>query len=171
MRFISAILIFVSLLLIAVFMARLGSPKTTISPMIGKPLTEFSLPAINSESDGLTSADLRGKYAILNIFAQWCITCKYEHPVLMQIKEKNGLPIYGVAWRDNLTKLNTWLKNDGNPYEKIGADNDGSLIIKLGVTGAPESFLISPEGIVLFNYKGALTQKVYEEEILPLVKK
>lgn len=202
-------LIITPLILTLILLAVLAFKLVTIgdvaqSPMIGRPLPQFSLPSLelclnscdknktkktannknrqmppsklpHGTEDVVTpelfsNADIKGKYALLNVFASWCLTCKVEHPVLMQIKEDNKIAVYGINWRDDAAKVNEWFKNSGNPYEKIADDKNGELVIALGVTGAPETFLISPDGIVIFRYAGAITEEIYNDEILPLVK-
>jgi cytochrome c biogenesis protein CcmG/thiol:disulfide interchange protein DsbE len=127
------------------------------------------LPEIHTGLPGLSNTDLLGNYGLLNIFGSWCIACKIEHLFLMKLKENNIIPIYGIAWRDTSEKLNNYLKENGNPYNNIGSDSTGKTIIDLGITGAPETFLISPDGRVLFHYAGPITDEIWNKEILPLI--
>ena len=159
------------LIFVIIMLAKLlGTGNEPPSPLTGKELPEFNLPAIEGAAQGgLSNNDLKGHYSLINIFASWCLTCKVEHPFLMKIKEQKILPIYGINWKDDPEKALRMLKKTGNPFEKIGADKKGELIIQLGVTGAPETFLISPEGIVLYRYAGVLTQSVLNNKILPMV--
>ena len=139
--------------------------------IVGQKLPEFNLPAIYGDVPGIVNTDLKGGYSLLNIFASWCVSCKIEHPFLMRLKESNILPIYGIAWKDNREKLSKWLSSRGNPYDAIGADDTGKTIIDLGVTGAPETFLISPEGVVLVRYAGALNSDIWKDKFLPIIEK
>lgn len=143
-------------------------PRPIESPLIGKQLPEFSLPAM-IDKNGLSNADFKGHYALVNVFASWCMTCKIEHPALMKIKQDGKLKIYGIAWKDTPEKIAQYLKSLGNPYELIGDDANGQAILKLGVTGAPESFLISPDGIVIYRYAGNLTDEIVQDEIMTRV--
>lgn len=155
--------------LIAMMLGKLISPeKTATSPLIGKKLPEISLPAAINSAPGLNSNELKGKYAILNIFASWCSSCKIEHNTLIKLKE-SGVAIYGIAWKDNPEKLSAWLNEKGNPYAAIGADEQGKAIIDLGVTGAPETFVISPDGIILYRYAGPITEDIWKKEISPII--
>jgi cytochrome c biogenesis protein CcmG/thiol:disulfide interchange protein DsbE len=159
------------LVVILLLMAKLlDTQKLAPSPLIGKPLPEFSLKSVYDGKDVFSSGDLKGKYTLLNVFASWCLTCKIEHPTLMKIKNDGKLAIYGIDWKDRNENILKYLKDGGDPYTKIGADFDGSVIIKLGVTGAPETFLISPDGIILYRYAGVITEQVLNTEILPLIK-
>jgi len=167
--FVTPLVIF--LLVIILFMAKmLETDDKKDSPIIGKNVPEFELPAGVRTSSNLNQEDLKGKYSLLNVFASWCIPCKIEHGFLMQIKEEGKLPIYGINWKDDPETVKRWFKVKGNPYTKIGDDKEGKVIVKFGVTGAPETFLISPEGKILFRYAGVMNEKIYKNEILPLVK-
>lgn len=145
-----------------------SDPKQT-SALIGQKLPEFNLPAAYADFPGLKNTDITGKYSLLNIFGSWCITCKIEHPFLMKLKENNIIPIYGIAWRDTKEKLNNYLQENGNPYHNIGADKEGKTIIDLGITGAPETFLISPDGKVVYSYAGAINDDIWNNKILPII--
>jgi cytochrome c biogenesis protein CcmG/thiol:disulfide interchange protein DsbE len=167
--FITPLIIF--LLVLMVLMAKLlDTDKAQQTLLVGEAVPEFSLPKIDGSGAGLSSDDLKGHYSLINIFASWCLTCKVEHPFLMKIKESGELPIYGIDWKDDSEKVTRWLKEDGNPYEKIGADKEGKVILELGVTGAPETFLISPEGVILYRYAGILTESIWKNEILARVR-
>lgn len=159
----------VFLLFLMVMAAKLlDSDSKQTSVLVGKPLPEFNIPYLNQEGS-LSNNDFKGEYRLINIFGSWCLTCKIEHPFLMKIANENKLPIYGINWRDDEEKAEKWLEKNGNPYKAVGVDNDGSTIIKLGVTGAPENFLISPDGIILYRYSGVLTENILNDEILPLL--
>ncbi len=115
---------------------------------------------------GLSSADIQGA-SLLHITASWCGVCKIEHPLLMKLSKK--IPIYGIAWKDEFGPLSAWLDRAGSPYERIGAD-DGKLAIELGVTGTPETFVISKDRRIIAHIKGPLTDEMVEREILPRIK-
>lgn len=167
--FITPLVVF--LFIIMIFMAKmLETDRKTDSPIIGKDLPAFDLPIAVTGTDKLASADIKGHYSLINVFASWCIPCKLEHSFLLKIKEEGKLPIYGINWKDEPQIVEKWFKEKGNPYTKIGADKDGKVIVKLGVTGAPETFLISPDGKIVFRYAGMLTEDVYNNDILPKVK-
>ncbi|MCE3232284.1 MAG: periplasmic protein thiol--disulfide oxidoreductase DsbE [Rickettsiaceae bacterium] len=166
--FITPLLIFL-VVLIVLMVKLLHTEKVPESPLVGKPMPAFNLPAIHKGEPNLTSEDLKGHYSLVNVFASWCLTCKIEHPYLMKIKESGKVKIYGINWKDDRKKAQKFIEEHGNPYTKIGADDSGRVIVDLGVTGAPESFLISPDGIVLYRFAGVVTEDVWEDDILPLV--
>jgi cytochrome c biogenesis protein CcmG/thiol:disulfide interchange protein DsbE len=166
--FLTPLVIF--LLILFVMMAKLLETESVLpSPLIGKKLLAFELQSVEGK-EGFSNADLLGHYSLVNVFASWCMTCKIEHPTLIKIKNSGKLPIYGIDWKDNREKVLEYLKKEGDPYTKIGADDDGKMIVELGVTGAPEIFLVSPEGIVLYRYAGVITEQILNDEILSLVK-
>lgn len=139
------------------------------STLIGKPVPEFSLEPLYVSQEAFTNADLKQGISLLNVFASWCRTCHFEHPLLMQLKEYDVLPIYGLNWKDERAKAIKWLRKTGNPYTKLGMDVNGQVGIDLGVTGTPETFLIDEKGTILFKHSGALTTAIIKEEILPIL--
>lgn len=161
------IALFIILALILAIALQEDYKNPRISHMVNQNIPEFSLPSLY-DSTPLTSEQLNGQFTLLNVFASWCIPCRIEHPLLMELKESKQITIFGIAWKDREDKLQQWLKKDGNPYHKIGKDDNGKVIVQLGVTGAPETFLISPEGKILYRYAGPLNKAIFTEEILPL---
>ena len=140
------------------------------SALINTPLPEFSLPALKSNTP-FTPDDFKGHYSLLNIFASWCVSCHVEHPTLLRFSKTEKLPIYAISWKDKPEDTKRWLQEFSNPYTKIGVDIKGRVIIDLGVTGAPETFLINPEGLIIYKHLGPLTQDVLEDIIFPLTQK
>jgi cytochrome c biogenesis protein CcmG/thiol:disulfide interchange protein DsbE len=105
----------------------------------------------------------------VNVWGTWCVECRAEHEVLLQIKQEARVPIIGIDWKDQNEDALTWLEQLGNPYERVGTDRDGRVAIDWGVYGAPESFLISPAGTVVYKHIGAMTPQVWQREFLPRV--
>jgi cytochrome c biogenesis protein CcmG/thiol:disulfide interchange protein DsbE len=167
--FITPLVIF--LVVVFLFMSKmLETDRKKDSPIIGTKIPEFDLPAGVGSSESFNTSDMKGKYSLLNVFASWCIPCKIEHAYLMEIRKEGKLPIYGINWKDDTEKVEKWFEQKGNPFTKIGEDKEGKVIVKFGVTGAPETFLISPEGVILYRYAGVINESIYRDEILPLVK-
>lgn len=140
------------------------------SKLIGKPAPEFSLPPIDGSGVALSTSDLKGKYTLINIFASWCVACIAEHPVILSLGNEHKIPVYGIDWNDKREDIKNWLKIHGNPYDKIGFDEKGKAIVKFGISGVPETFLVNKEGIIIYNYKGPLTAEIVENEIIKLIK-
>lgn len=167
MRFVPLIL-FIAL---ALFLAKglfIPQEETPPSVLLNKPLPAFSLPTLD-KGKPLEPATFKGKFVLLNVFASWCVSCTIEHPLLIQLSENKIFSIYGISWKDTPENTKQWLAQRGNPYTSVGMDLDGKVIIDLGVTGAPETFLISPEGTVLYRYAGPLTNDVITGIFLPLI--
>ncbi len=163
--------IFTCIVLFLGYVLFLPKPQP-LSHMQGKPLADFNLPIFNDPNQAiLASSSLRGHYTLVNIFASWCQACTFEHPNLLYLAQNSDLAIIGIAWRDKPENLTQYLKQHGNPYRTIALDAKGEAIINLGVTGAPESFLISPEGIIVYHLAGPLTQEIIDSTILPLITK
>lgn len=144
-------------------------PSLVSSPLIGKPLPEFSLPLLNEPQNTIGNYDLRGTPYLLNVWASWCGACRIEHPLLMQIAEQRVLPIYGLNYRDRREDALKWLERFGNPYEMIAFDERGDVGIDLGVYGAPETYLVDRSGVVAFKHVGPITQKIWEEVLHPKI--
>jgi cytochrome c biogenesis protein CcmG/thiol:disulfide interchange protein DsbE len=145
------------------------NPREVPSPLIGKPVPRFELPPVRGRSLGLASADLEGEVSIVNVFASWCVPCKEEHPVFMQMKREGLVPIHGINYKDRPEDAAKWLDDLGDPYTRTGADIDGRVSIDWGVYGVPETFLIDREGRIAHKHIGAVTPKVLEETLRPMI--
>lgn len=158
--------------LIGAFAARLGSdPSLVPSPLIGKPVPEFSLPPVKGRQLGLSSVNLKGEVSLVNVFASWCVACREEHAVLMQLKAGGNVPIHGLNYKDKPDDAAAWLDTMGDPYTRTGADFDGRVGIDWGVYGVPETFVIDAEGRIAFKQIGPITPEILGRTILPLVAK
>jgi len=144
-------------------------PSAIPSQQIDRPLPEFDLPGIADGEPGLSSADLVGQVSLLNVFGSWCPPCAIEHPMLMQISRSGRVPIYGVDWRDRPGDGAAWLARHGNPFARVGDDPQGRLAIDLGITGAPETFVIDQEGRVRFHHVGIVDETVWRDTLLPVI--
>jgi len=160
-------------IVMAVFLA-IGltmDPREIPSPLIGKPVPEFSLPPVKGGTLGLSSADLRGEVSIVNVFASWCVACREEHPILMGIKAKGLVPLHGINYKDKPDDARAWLDEMGDPYTRIGADISGRVSIDWGVYGVPETFVIDRDGHIAYKQIGAVTPEILRDKIMPLVRK
>ena len=145
-------------------------PTLVPSPLVGKPVPEFALGPIRGREHGLSSADLRGKVSLVNVFASWCVACRDEHPLLMALERENVLPIHGLNYKDAPEDAAAWLDALGDPYLRIGADLDGRVGIDWGVYGVPETFVVDGDGRIAYKHIGPVTPRVLDEIILPLVR-
>ncbi len=147
------------------------NPRDIPSPLIGKPVPEFSLPPVKGRTLGLATADLKGQVALVNVFASWCVACREEHPVLMELGRKGIVPIHGLNYKDKPDDAKTWLDELGDPYTRTGADISGRVAIDWGVYGVPETFVVDRKGMIAYKQIGPITPKVLEDTILPLIRK
>lgn len=136
------------------------------SALLNKSMPAFQLPDL--QSGAMVSNELiKNKVVLVNVWATWCPTCVYEHPHLIALAQQ-GVAILGVDYKDEPVKAKQWLAEKGNPYIAVLDDRAGKLGLDLGVTGAPETYLIDRNGIVHLRYQGALDQRVWNETFKPL---
>lgn len=146
-------------------------PRILPSVLIDRPFPAVDLPPIAGRDKGFATADLGGQVALVNIFASWCVSCKVEHPLLMELSKSGEIPIYGLAWKDDPAATADWLKVRGDPYRLIGADRSGRAAIDLGVTGAPETYLVDKAGRIRYKQIGPITDDAWTEVLQPLIAK
>ncbi|MPY76152.1 MAG: DsbE family thiol:disulfide interchange protein [Alphaproteobacteria bacterium] len=144
-------------------------PREIPSALIGKPVPEFALPPVQRRALGLASTDLKGEVSLVNVFASWCTACREEHPLFLRLEAEGVVPIHGLNYKDRRQDAARWLDTLGNPYTRTGADRDGRVAIDWGVYGVPESFVISKDGRIAYKHVGAVTPKVLQTTILPLI--
>ncbi|HEX4928839.1 MAG TPA: DsbE family thiol:disulfide interchange protein [Burkholderiales bacterium] len=147
------------------------NPREIPSPLIGKPVPVFELPPVRGRTLGLASADLKGEVSIVNVFASWCVACREEHPVFMQMQRERLVPIHGLNYKDQPADAQKWLDDLGDPYTRTGADIDGRVAIDWGVYGVPETFVIDRDGRIAYKHIGAVTPRLLQETLRPLIAK
>ena len=145
------------------------NPREIPSPLIGKPVPQFELSPVRGRALGLATSDLKGEVSIVNVFASWCVACKEEHPLFMQIHRDRLVPIHGLNYKDRPEDAQKWLDDLGDPYTRTGADIDGRVAIDWGVYGVPETFVIDREGRIAYKHIGPITPKLLEETLRPLI--
>ena len=146
------------------------NPREVPSPYIGKPAPAFSLPQLHQPQKRLAAADMRGQVWLLNVWASWCVACRVEHPLLVELSRQNKVPIYGLNYKDDPRNALEWLRQFGDPYTASISDRDGRVGIDYGVYGVPETFVIDKAGIVRHKHIGPVTPEVWERDLLPLVR-
>ncbi|HHL43525.1 MAG TPA: DsbE family thiol:disulfide interchange protein [Hellea balneolensis] len=144
-------------------------PKILPSVLIDKPFPAFQLTDLYDETEILDRSLVSGRVSLVNVFGSWCVACVQEHPTLLSLSRANIVPIIGIDWRDTRPAAKAWLARAGNPYTKIIFDPDSQLAIDLGVTGAPESFIVDKSGRVRYKYTGVITPSVWERELRPII--
>jgi cytochrome c biogenesis protein CcmG/thiol:disulfide interchange protein DsbE len=146
-------------------------PKLLPSTLINLPLPSFDLPALDPTQPNLKSAELQGKgLTLVNVFGSWCVSCRYEHPLLMRVKNDPRFKLVGIDWKDAPADAKQYLTTYGDPYSQIGTDQSGRTAIDLGVSGAPETFAVDRNGKVRLRVPGPLTPEIWDKQIEPLIK-
>lgn len=169
MRFAIPLVLFIGLV---VFLA-LGlrrDPHEVPSPLINKPAPAFQLPQLQDPGKTFSAQEMRGKVWLLNVWASWCVSCREEHPVLVDLSRTGAVPVYGLNWKDKREDALSWLNEFGNPYVVSASDLDGRVAIDYGVYGAPETYLIDKNGVIRYKQIGPVTPEVLAGKILPMVK-
>jgi cytochrome c biogenesis protein CcmG/thiol:disulfide interchange protein DsbE len=146
------------------------NPKELPSAMVGKPVPAFSLTTLMDENKLVTQADLQGKVVLINVWATWCPTCKYEHPYLLQLAKSGRVALYGVNYNDDRAAALQYLQQYENPYVFSVFDDQGKLGLDLGIYGAPETFVIDGKGMIRKRFAGALDGNVWQREFEALIK-
>ena len=170
MRFLVPLVLFV--ILVGFFWKGLQlNPSDVPSPLIDKPAPAFNLQQLQNPAQKIGPAELRGKVWMLNVWASWCVSCREEHPVLMQFSKTGVVPIYGLNYKDTREDATRWLQQFGNPYVVSGFDGDGQVGIDYGVYGVPETYIIDKQGVIRHKHIGPITDEVLQDEIVPIVRK
>lgn len=167
-RFLAPALLFAALAAVLAIGLRMD-PNRLPSALIGKPAPQFSLESLGDPGWKVGTADLARQAWLLNVWGTWCPPCREEHPTLLEIARENRVPIVGLNWNDDRTLALKWLAQLGNPYVSVAYDPEGRTAIDWGVTGAPETFLIDANGIVVKKYVGPMTMDVWQREFVPLL--
>ena len=168
-RFVLPLALFVGLVVfLAIGLGR--DPHEVPSPLINKPAPAFQLPQLHEPTKTFSAQEMRGKVWLLNVWASWCVSCREEHPLLLDFARSGEVPLYGLNYKDQRKDAIAWLDELGNPYLVSAADLDGRVGIDYGVYGAPETYLIDREGVIRFKHVGPLTPDVIQGKVLPLAR-
>jgi cytochrome c biogenesis protein CcmG/thiol:disulfide interchange protein DsbE len=142
------------------------------SALLGKRAPSLALPPLEgAHTAALTDAAVSGKLTLVNVFASWCIPCRQEHPVLKQLAGDSRLTIVGINYKDKNDNALRFLGELGNPYKAIGIDPNGKAAIDWGVYGIPESYLIGPDGTILYKKVGPFDERSVTQDLLPVIAK
>lgn len=146
-------------------------PREVPSPLIDKAAPQFKLTELAAPERSFTPESMRGKVWLLNVWASWCVSCRVEHPVLVDVAKKQLVPIVGLDYKDQRADGMKWLTTHGDPYLLSAFDDEGKVGIDYGVYGVPETFVIDKQGVIRYKQIGPITQEALDRKILPLVKK
>ncbi|MDB5594280.1 MAG: periplasmic protein thiol/disulfide oxidoreductase DsbE [Hyphomicrobiales bacterium] len=170
--------LFAFVALAGLFVLRLGAGDASRlpSPLIGKQVPTFTLPPIEGlAGEGFSDADLKaGHVTLVNVFASWCVPCREEHPLLMQIARDPqlaaaGVQLFGLNYKDDPKNARDFLAQSGTPYARVGADRPGRAAIEWGVYGVPETFVVRGDGTIAYKQIGPITQEALRTNIMPAI--
>ncbi|KAB2927470.1 MAG: DsbE family thiol:disulfide interchange protein [Dechloromonas sp.] len=165
------------------------NPRDIPSPLVGKPVPAFKLAVLATPDKTFSPEDLRGKPWLLNVWASWCVSCRQEHPILVEFSKKVDVPLIGLNYKEvrgdggfdmnklppeeesrlALQRANGWLRDHGDPYRLTAMDIDGRVGIDFGVYGVPETYVIDKDGIIRMKHTGPITPDVLAKKIMPLL--
>ncbi len=173
---IAPLLAFGALVALFAFALTTGDPSKLPSALIGKPVPSTEYPALDGLLDagrpvpGFKSADLAaGSVSVVNFWAAWCAQCADEQPLLLELKARTGVPIYGINYKDDPVAARRFLGRYGNPFKAVGTDKPGRSAIEWGVYGMPETFVVNGKGEIAYKHVGAITQESLESKLLPAI--
>jgi cytochrome c biogenesis protein CcmG, thiol:disulfide interchange protein DsbE len=156
--------------LVGVFVVGLTKDPSRIpSPLLQNPAPHFELQSLQDADVMVGSANYAGQMVLVNIWATWCPGCRQEHGFLLELAREGAIPIFGLNWRDDRSEALSWLQTLGNPYMATAFDADGRVGIDWGAYGAPETFLIDQDGVVIYKHIAPLTREIWERDFVPLL--
>ena len=176
--------------LVALLAVGLGlNPRDVPSPLVGKPAPAFNLPVLATPEKTFGPQDMQGKVWLFNVWASWCVSCRAEHPILVEFSRKTDVPVIGLNYKEvrgdggfDMSKMapekekrlafqraNAWLSQHGDPYKLTVMDLDGRVGIDYGVYGVPETYVIDKAGIIRLKHTGPITPEVLTQKIMPLL--
>jgi len=167
------LLVFAALAGIFLMQLTSGRDNSTIpSALIGEPAPQTRLPPLEgSGMPGLDPASFGGKVTLVNVWASWCGPCREEHPYLMQLAQDGRFDVTGLNYKDKPENALRFIGNLGNPYDAVGADQDGRAAIQWGVYGVPETFVVDRQGRIAFKHVGPITPQALERDLMPAIEK
>ena len=146
-------------------------PRQVPSPFIGKPAPAFTLAKLHEPDVKFSPEEMKGKVWLLNVWASWCVSCRVEHPLLVELANSKAVPIVGLNYKDKTDEGLAWLARHGDPYTLSVVDADGRVGIDWGVYGVPETFVVDKAGVIRHKHIGPVTSEALQQTILPLVRK
>jgi cytochrome c biogenesis protein CcmG/thiol:disulfide interchange protein DsbE len=154
-----------------------GDPSRLPSVLIGRPAPDVTLPELEGLSDGVrpiggfSTADLaKGEVSVVNFWASWCAPCVQEHPLLVALKERAGVKVYGVNYKDRTANARRFLGRYGNPFAAVGVDANGRAAIEWGVIAMPETFVVDGKGVIVYKHVGPISPEALESQVIPAIR-
>lgn len=144
-------------------------PHEIPSPLIGKQAPAFELSQLADPQKTFSPDSMKGQPWILNVWASWCVACREEHPVLVELGKLGVAPIVGLDYKDKREDAMAMLARQGNPYVLSAFDANGRVGIDYGVYGVPETYVIDKAGVIRFKHIGPITMELLNKKIIPLL--
>ncbi len=165
------------------------NPRDVPSPLVGKAAPAFELNILATPEKTLGPKDMQGKVWLLNVWASWCVSCRQEHPVLVEFSKRAAVPLIGLNYKEvrgdgnfDMSKMGAdeekklafqrgrqWLAQHGDPYTLTVMDLDGRVGIDYGVYGVPETYVIDKAGVIRMKHTGPISPDVLSGKIMPLL--
>lgn len=171
MRFLPLLVAACLFILLAVALTGKTEHPPEPSLMVGKPLPALSIPSLQDGENRKLTGFLKDNPILINVMASWCAPCQRELPELQALKDKTGITMIAIAWKNKAEEVKKMLDKGVNPYDAVLLDLLGVTTVPLALTGVPETFIVAPDGTILFHSKSVITEQMMEEEILPLLEK
>ena len=146
------------------------NPTRVDSPLIDKPAPPFELAQLKKPTETFSPEQMKGQVWLLNVWASWCVSCRYEHPLFMQVARAGVVPLVGLNYKDEREDSIAWLNEHGDPYIVSAYDIEGRVGIDYGVYGTPETYVIDKQGVIRYKHIGPVSPKDMQDTIMPLVK-
>ena len=145
-------------------------PNKPPSVLINKTVPSFKSESLFNSSKFIVTEDLKNKKILINFFASWCLPCKVEHPLFLELSDNyENLYLLGFNHKDKKEDAKKYLSEEGNPYDFVGIDSNGMIALEFGVFGLPETFLVNEDGKIIYKFMGPITKDIIKNEILPLL--
>jgi len=143
----------------------------TKAPMLAMPPLEGAATPSGEPMPALDDTAVKGKLTLVNVWASWCVPCRQEHPIILELSKDPRLNVVGINYKDRNENALRFLGELGNPFSAIGVDPNGKAAIDWGVYGIPESFLVAADGTILYKRAGPFDEKSLREGLLPAIEK
>ena len=144
-------------------------PREVPSPLVGKAAPAFRVPQLAEPAKSFSPEDMKGKVWLLNVWASWCVSCREEHPLLVEFSRAQAAPLVGLDYKDKREDGLGTLSRAWNPYDIVAYDGDGRVGIDYGVYGVPETYVIDKAGVIRYKQIGPITPDALQKKILPLI--
>ena len=165
------------------------NPREVPSPLIDKPVPDFSLARLDQPEQTFSLKEMQGQVWMLNVWASWCVACRQEHPLLVQMAKQKIVPVVGLNYKEvrgdgainargmaleaetgmAIERARRWLTDHGDPYVLSVLDIDGRVGIDFGVYGVPETFLIDRDGRIRYKHIGPITPDALQNVLIPKI--